>query len=81
MALLAGGTTLAEPLPPPGGLYNAGDYYLYRDRSSVPLWRSTNEIALRRDKALSQGTALATRLPRMPLRFTRWMMPPRPSRI
>ena len=59
LALLAGGTTLAEPLPPPGGLYNAGDYYLYRDRSSVPLWRSTNEIALRRHKALSQGTALA----------------------
>ncbi len=58
LLMTTGLNSLAQPLPKVTGLIDAGDYYLNRDGSVIPLWRAKQEIALRRDKTLSQDTAL-----------------------
>ena len=57
LAIVAGGGTFAQSLPRAQGLFDAGDYYLHRDGTAVHLWRSVEEVALRRDKTLPQETA------------------------
>jgi hypothetical protein len=52
------GSLLAQTTPPPEQLYDAGDYYVLRDRSAVPLLRSGREIALKRAKVLDQAELL-----------------------
>jgi hypothetical protein len=56
--ILIGSTLLAQSGQPPEGLYDAGDFYLLRDRSVVPLLRSAREIAVKRAKALPQQELL-----------------------
>lgn len=52
--ILTAGSLLAQNSEPPEALYDAGDFYLLRDRSVVPLLRSAREIAAKRSKALPQ---------------------------
>ncbi len=55
LAIVVGFFSLsAQESEPPGALYDAGDHYVLRDRSVVPLLRSAREIAIKRAKTLAQ---------------------------